>query len=237
MFGWRDFCNRAMRRMLEPMVSLLSYAQVGEDIIVEYLLYSVGIRFPTYLEIGTNHPKIGNNTYKFYRKGCRGVLVEADPSLIPLIKRMRPRDKTLNVGVGEQGGKSSPFFVFTQSAINTFDAKEAKIRQDAGEKLKQVVDIPIQTINSIISEHFQTTPDFLSLDIEGLDLAVLKTLDVQAFPIPVICVETCLFSQTHIKDTDTEIISFMESIGYFVYASTYINTIFVNRAWFNGVTH
>ena len=232
-FGWRDFCQRAMRRILEPIVPLLSYAQVGEDIIVESLLFSVGIRFPTYLEIGTNHPKHGNNTYKLYRKGCRGVLVEADPSLIPLIRRVRPKDKILNVGVGEKGGHSSQFFVFTQSAINTFDPKEAEIRKNQGETLKCVVDVPIQTINSILSENFKTVPDFLSLDIEGLDLSVLKTLDVYAYPIPIICVETCLFSQTHIKDTDTEIISFMESVGYFVYATTYINTIFVNKAWFN----
>jgi len=231
--GGREFCYRVTRRMLEPIIPLQSYAQIGEDIIIEQLFYSLGIRFPTYLEIGTNHPKFGNNTYKLYRKGCRGVLIEADPSLIPLIKRSRPKDKTLNIGVGERGGVSSAFFVFTQSAINTFDPQEAEIRQAAGEKLKCTVDVPIQTINEIITTHFQTTPDFLSIDIEGLDLPVLKTLDLQAFPIPVICVETCLFSQTHQKESNTEIISFMEEVGYFVYANTYINSIFVNKAWFN----
>jgi len=233
LFGWRDFCHRAMRRMLDPVVPLLSYAQVGEDIIVDQLFHSCGVRFPSYLEIGTNHPKFGNNTYKLYRKGCRGVLVEADPSLIPLIKRTRPKDKTLNIGVGASDGCPMKFFVFTQSGLNTFDPKEAELRQNMGEKLKCVVDVPIKSINAVISAHFQTRPDFLSLDIEGLDLPVLKTLDVQTYPIPIMCIETCLFSKTHIKETDMEIISFMESIGYFVYASTYINTIFVNKSWFN----
>ena len=231
--GWRDFCSRAMRRILEPIIPLQSYAQVGEDLIVDHLFHSVGVCFPAYLEIGTNHPKFGNNTYKLYRNGCRGVLIEADPSLIPLIKRTRPKDKTLNVGVGERGGVLNKFFVFTQSAINTFDPKEAEIRQGTGEKLKCTVDVPIQTINEIICAHFPATPDFLSLDVEGLDMTVLKTLDMQAYPIPVICVETCLFSQTHLKESNTEIISFMEEAGYFVYASTYINSIFVNKTWFN----
>ena len=232
-FGWRDFCHRAVRRILEPIVPLLSYAQVGEDIIVEQLFHSVGIRFPSYLEIGTNHPKLGNNTYKLYRKGCRGVLIEADASLIPLIKRTRPKDKTLNIGVGKSDGQSKQFFIFTQSGLNTFDSKEAEIRQRMGEKLKCVVDVPVQSINAIISENFRERPDFLSLDVEGLDLPILKTLDRQAYPIPVMCVETCSFSQTHIKETDQEIISFMETIGYFIYASTYINSIFVNKTWFN----
>jgi len=232
-FGGREFCHRATRRILEPLIPLQSYAQVGEDIIIEQLFYSLGVRFPAYLEIGTNHPKFGNNTYKLYRKGCWGVLIEADPSLIPLIKRIRPKDKTLNIGVGEVGGKSDAFFVFTQSAINTFDPKEAEIRQAMGEKLKCTVDVPIQTINEIITQNFQTTPDFLSIDIEGLDLLVLKTLDMDTFPIPVICVETCQFSQTHQKESNTEIISFMEEKGYFVYANTYINSIFDNKTWFN----
>jgi len=232
-FGWRDFCSRAIRRILEPVVPLLSYAQVGEDILVEHLFHSVGIRFPTYLEIGTNHPKFGNNTYKLYRNGCRGVLIEADPSLIPLIRRTRHKDKTINLGAGTSDGCSMKFFIFELSGLNTFDSKEAELRQNAGEKLHSVIDVPIKSINAILSEYCPTTPDFLSLDIEGLDLPVLKTLDVQTYPIPVMCVETCLFSQTHIKETDKEIIAFMESIGYFVYASTYINTIFVNKAWFN----
>ena len=232
LFGCRDFCHRVVRRLLDPVVPLLSYAQMGEDIIVEQLFHSVGIRFPTYLEIGTNHPKFGNNTYKLYRKGCRGVLIEAAPSLIPLIKRTRPKDKVLNIGVGESGGHSMKFFMFAQSAINTFDPKEADIRKSQGEAIKDIVDIPIRVINAVLAEHFPTRPDFLSIDIEGLDLPVLKTLDVQTYPIPVVCVETCQFSQTHIKETDQEIVSFMESIGYAVYANTYINTIFVNKDWF-----
>ena len=233
LFGCRDFCHRAMRRILDPMVPLLSYAQVGEDIIVEQLFHSLGVRFPSYLEIGTNHPKLGNNTYKLYRKGCRGVLIEADVSLIPLIKRVRPKDKVLNIGVGETGGHSMKFFVFSLSGLNTFDLKEAELRQNMGERLKRVIDVPVQSINAVISENFQERPDFLSLDIEGLDMPVLKSLDIQKYPIPVMCVETCLFSQTYIKETDVEIISFMESIGYFVYANTYINSIFVNNAWFS----
>jgi len=52
------------------------------------------------------------------------------------------------------------------------------------------------------------------------------------YPIPVICVESCDYSETHIKPKDNQIIEFLTSIGYEVYADTYINTIFVNRKWF-----
>ena len=72
----------------------------------------------------------------------------------------------------------------------------------------------------------------LSLDIEGLDLEVLKSLDFEKYPIPVICVETCTYSENHIRPKDKTILEFVMSKGYEVYADTYINTIFVNKAWF-----
>lgn len=235
LYGWRDFYGRIARRLTDWFVPQLSYAQAGEDAVIDFLFEGVNIYRPTYLELGTNHPKMGNNTYKFYRKGGQGVLVEADPSLIKSIKRLRPRDKVLNVGVSTSDAQFAKFYVFDLTAINTFDEKEAQLRQQEGVRLKEVVEVPLKTVNDLISENFNKRPDLLSVDIEGLDLAVLKTLDVQKYPIPVICVETCLYSKTHIKGRDTSILHFMESIGYFVYADTFINTIFVNKSWFENV--
>jgi FkbM family methyltransferase len=236
MYGWVDFKARALRRMFDWLIPQVSYSQAGEDIIIDMLFMGVGISRPSYLELGTNHPKMGNNTYKFYRKGARGVLVEAAPSLIPTIRRTRPLDKVLNIGVGEQSGNSLRFYEFDCSGINTFDEREAKIRSDNGHKVKQVTTIPILSVNDILASHCPRTPDFLSIDIEGLDLAVLKSLDWEKYPIPVVCVETCLFSNTHIRGQDKEIPAYMESIGYFAYGNTYINTIFVRKSWFDNPT-
>jgi len=95
-----------------------------------------------------------------------------------------------------------------------------------------VVKVPLININKIIKENFTAFPDFLSIDIEGLDLDVLKSLDFDQFPIPVICVETCTYSEDHIRPKDYSIAEFVISKGYEVYADTYINTIFVNKDWF-----
>jgi FkbM family methyltransferase len=230
--AWRDFYGRAVRRIFDFAIPQTSYAQAGEDMVVDFLFQGVGVQ-PLYLELGANHPKAGNNTYKFYRRGCHGVLVEADPSLIQAIRSARKRDTVLNVGVGLDDSPSKKFFIFECSGINTFDEKEAMDRdQNSSTKIKAVIDVPMMTVNKIISEYLPRMPDFLSIDIEGLDLAVLKTLDFDLYPIPVICAETCLFSETHIKGKDQEIEKFLATKGYFVYADTYVNTIFVNKNWF-----
>ena len=209
-----------------------SYSQAGEDAVVSFLFSDYGIRNIKYLDLGTNIPNFGNNTYAFYKRGSTGVCVEADASLIENIKKIRSRDKVINAGVAPQNGEAD-FYVFNEPAISTFDKEEAQFREGQGNyQIERVVKVPLITINKIIEDNFETYPHFLSVDIEGLDLMVLKTLDFEKYPIPAICVETCTYSENHIRPKDSSIKDYMETRGYEVYADTYINTIFVNKNWF-----
>lgn len=227
--NWRDFWCRAMQTMFEFAIPRTSYSQAGEDVIVDFLFQQIGIQ-PTYLELGTNHPRIGNNTYIFYRRGCSGVLVEANPSLVPSIRKLRRRDVVLNVGVSSGEEAVMKYYVFSDPSINTFDATVAREREQSSTvKLLSVMYIQLMSINGIIGKYFTSTPDFLSIDIEGLDLAVLQSLDIEKHPIPVICAETCLYSETLVREKDRSIEKYLASKGYFVFADTYINTIFVNE--------
>ncbi len=70
---------------------------------------------------------------------------------------------------------------------------------------------------------------FLSIDVEGMDFAILKSWDFKLSIPYVICIETIEFSSGSKRIDYNEIINFMEEKGYFVYADTYINTIFVNK--------
>jgi FkbM family methyltransferase len=219
-----------------PVVEILnSYSQAGEDSVISFLFSDKKESTPTYLDLGTNLPNTGNNTYLFYLAGSKGVCVEADPALIEVIKKVRPNDKVLNFGVSTVDNQELEFYVFDTPAINTFDREEALKREKSGVySILRKDRILTKTINTLILENFDRYPDFLSIDIEGLDLDVLKSLDYTKYPIPVICVETCIYSENHIRPKDKSLEEFMTSIGYFVYADTYINTIFVNQNWFFG---
>jgi FkbM family methyltransferase len=212
-----------------------SYSQAGEDGILNFLFNDKKIFKINYLDIGANLPDLCNNTYYFYKKGSYGVCVEADKTLVEIIKNKRPLDIVVNAGVSPNSltEKLADFYIFDNSGLNTFDKNEAEIRQKSGlNKIKEVVKVNLIDINHLIEDYFDTYPDFLSIDIEGLDLAVLKLLNFESYPIPVICVETCKFSENHIRPKDNDILEFLLSIGYEVYADTYINTIFVNKEWF-----
>src|SRR4051794_18414209 len=58
----------------------LSFAQQGEDLVVDSLFGALKVAKPTYLDIGAYEPIRSNNTYLFYRQGGRGVLVEPNLS-------------------------------------------------------------------------------------------------------------------------------------------------------------
>ena len=210
-----------------------SYSQAGEDRVLYFLLRDKGINIQkmSYLDIGTNYPDECNNTYLLYTMGARGVCVEADEGLIEQIKKVRPEDKTLNIGVSIEESKLADFYVFENAGHNTFDKEEAE-KKAVYDKIIKVVKVPLQNINDLIRDNFKKYPLFLSLDIEGLDLKVLESLDYKKYPIPVMCVETCEFSMTHIRPKNNEIRDYMLSQNYEVYADTYINTIFVNKEWF-----
>lgn len=210
-----------------------SYSQAGEDAILRFLFADKKMQKISYLEIGTNIPDIGNNTYLFYKKGSRGVCVEADKMLIPRIEKMRPGDKILNTGVAVGTDKEAEFYIFDCLGISTFDKEEAERRVAYGTyKIIETITVPLININTLIEKNFDNYPDLLSIDIEGLDFQVLKSLNYEKYPLPVVCVETCTYSENHIRPKDHSIAEFMISKGYEIYADTYINTIFVNKNWF-----
>ena len=72
-------------------------------------------------------------------------------------------------------------------------------------------------------------PDFVSLDVEGLDTEILKSLDFSRFRPEVFCVETLDYSEDKTARKNQDIFRIMENNGYVVYADTNLNTIFVEK--------
>ena len=217
----------------------LSFAQAGEDRVLKFLFMSMGISRISYLEIGTNNPIDINNTYLFYLDGSRGVCVEPNPNLIANIKKKRPGDTCLNIGIaGDQRESTLDFYIFDESdsekGLSTFSKEEAEhVANTTHIKIAEVKKIPVTPVSTVLKEYFpEKAPDLVSIDVEGLDLEILRSFDFTVCRPKAICVETVNFTVNHKKTKNRDIISFMESQGYFVYADTGINSIFADKALF-----
>lgn len=216
-----------------------SFSQAGEDQVVRYLFYVLRITQPTYLDIGTNHPFIGNNTYYFYLRGSKGVCIEPDPDYYSLIKKSRARDIVLQAGIGRDGISEELLYIFPKPyhGWNTFSPEEAHKRQeDSGIAFTKTLKVPLLSINAVMEEYFDPHPNFISLDVEGMDLDILRSLDFNRFKPEVICVETISFSTRNQEEKLNDIIDYLVRQGYFVFGDTRINTIFCRTDAYKGIT-
>ncbi|MES1981382.1 MAG: FkbM family methyltransferase [Pseudomonadota bacterium] len=212
----------------------VSYAQCGEDLILQQLFSVLGISDVRYLDVGAHHPTYLSNTYLFYENGGSGVCVEPDPALFTEFAKKRPRDVNLNCGVGVTDG-AADFFVMSTSTLNTFSKAEAERYQAYGrQRIVKTIQVELQTINKILAMSCGKCPNLVSLDIEGLDYLILQNFDFATYRPEVFCLETLTYTEDKSERKLTEIIQLMHANDYRTYADTYINTIFVdNLAWKN----
>ncbi len=201
--------------------------------IVDFLFMWLGKRKITYLDVGANDPIRMNNTYFFYKRKHRGVLIEPDPRLVRKLKRSRPRDVTLHAGVGMGSGGQIPFFLMDPDTLSTSDPLKLSEYLRLGIKLKKEFQVPLIGINEVIERYFDSrAPDFLSIDVEGWDFEILKTLDLSKYRPVVICVETITYSNHTTERKVKDLAQYLYGYDYFSYADTYLNTIFVDqRIW------
>jgi len=205
-----------------------SYSQCGEDLIVEFIFNQLGIYKPTYLDIGAHDPFYLSNTAIFYKKGCRGINVEPDINLYNKIIKHRQQDINLNIGIAESTGYAE-FYVMNVPTLNTFSADQVDLyKKEGGYFVAEIKNIKLDTVKNVIDYNNGVFPDFLSLDAEGVDEIVIKSINYSNKP-KVICVETLSFSNSGNGLKNNDIIEFLNDNGYFLYADTHINSIFIDR--------
>jgi hypothetical protein len=211
--------------------SELSFSQSGEDRIAKFVFDVLGIHQYRYLDIGTHHPSRINNTYLFYRLGGSGVLIEPNPRWATLISQVRPRDLCLNVGMAGKSSCEVPFYVMRSDTLCTFSKCEAeRMVAECDEEISEVKPLEVLEPQAILASHFSDGINLVSLDVEGLELEILESFDLQQYRPEVFCIETISYAIDGSGVKSSEVAKFMTARGYMVFADTHINTIFVDRS-------
>jgi len=208
----------------------LSFSQQGEDIVLYHVLHDLlKIQTPTYVDIGAADPVQASNTFLIYWTGGHGVLVEPNPMYVEKLRRRRPNDIVVAAGVGVTDAAEADYYVIRgKPTLNTFSAEEAaRLRASAKEDVVEaVLKMPFVSVNRLIATHLGKAPDLLSIDVEGMDLDILRTLDFATYRPGAIIAETIKMGTL---DVNAEIVDFLVSHGYTVRGGSMINTIFVDR--------
>jgi FkbM family methyltransferase len=214
-----------------------SYSQCGEDMIIDFMLPPQADKKWTWLDIGAHHPTWLNNTAFFYEKGYHGINIEADPRLIQRFYDTREKDLNLNIAIADKSG-TMDFYIMEASEFNTLSAEEAHRYEKLGHKIVETVSVETMSVMDVLDTYCEGIfPDFLSLDAEGYDLAILKSIDWHAkgsYPPPkMICVENIPYLpklKNYFASMQTSDVSkYLESKNYSIIVFTLINTIFVHN--------
>ena len=205
----------------------MSYSQEGEDMVLSRFLE--GRQTGYYVDVGAHHPIRFSNTYRFYQKGWRGLNIEPSPSSIEQFKRKRERDVNLSLGVGESPGELT-FYMFDDPALNTFDINLMRQREtQTSYRVIGSVGVAIERLAQILDRNLPEGQviDFMSIDVEGFDLQVLRSNDWSRYRPEFVLVEALDFNLERASQHPVHI--FMSGIGYELVAKT-LNTLFYREA-------
>jgi hypothetical protein len=164
---------------LELQYVQFSFSQFGEDLAIIRLVEQLGLTAGIYLDAGAYHPIFGSNTLLLHKKGWNGINVDLNVERIADFKRLRPNDYNVAACLSDQ-------VATVEIAHYDLPLNDRVIGLGDPEKLSMVGTRPIRfsqattiTLNQIIESSPFRFEDiqYLNVDCEGYDLAVLRGLD------------------------------------------------------------
>jgi FkbM family methyltransferase len=157
---------------MTPGSKVESFAQNGEDTLAwDYFAHKTDGFF---VEVGANHPTELSQTWFLEQRGWRGVLVEPIPACCEKLRAVRKGSVVCEAAAGapEQVGQA------------TFNVAQSDVWSHLGEENKDLplssrIKVAVRTLDSIIDEAGAPRVDLLSIDTEGMELAVLRGFDLR----------------------------------------------------------
>ena len=212
----------------------ISFSQTGLDLLLSNIFK--GLQKGFYIDIGCNHPVYNNNTFLFYKRGWRGLNIDLDKSSIDLFNIFRKGDLNIHAALSSSNNTQKVYEFHKKSPLNTLVKKVANYQKA---EVKNIYEINTITLNEIINDKgLQNNKiNFLTIDVEGHEVEVLKGLNIDIYRPDVIVVEylDLNLDKLEIKNLNinnvlnSEIYKYMVSKNYSLINWLHSDLIFVNN--------
>ena len=203
-----------------------SCSQVNEDTIVKnYFKDKKGY----YIDIGCGHPFKDNNTALLHRNGWTGINIDLSKINIDLFNLVRPNDRNLCEIISKKKEKikyyipnNDPLSVET-TADKTYLKFLKKIHRN---QYKTKIGLAL-TWKDLVKKYKLKIKkvDFVTIDIEGKDLEVLKLIEISKMKPTIIMIEAPFF----LKKMRDEIKRYLTKENYKIINSNKLNLLFLRR--------
>jgi FkbM family methyltransferase len=165
------------------MQQSISHLSSDQEVLLVWKFFHQAKR-GTFVEVGANHPTLESQTWLMEQQGWTGVLIEPNPSLGGLLRAQRPRSQVFQVAVGNPGQVGEvDLQIGAEDQLST-------IIDTLGQPLSGVkVRVPLRTLDFILAEAGLEQIDFLAIDVEGMELAVLQGFNIAKYRPQLILLE------------------------------------------------
>jgi len=183
--AWKESAMAAIRD--EARLPLRMPSQNGEDLLLWNFFERKRGGF--YVDVGAYDGVGLSNSYFFEAIGWSGVLVEAAPELQRPAAMARPHSRVVHAAAGNGSGTIRFTLAEGDAGVATLSSATPDLPRIAreGGRTRQV-EVPVMTLDEILKD-VREPIDFISLDVEGSELAALQGLDLQRFAPRVLVIE------------------------------------------------
>ena len=159
-----------------------SYSNWGIDMMADFFFRNK--KEGTYIDVGCHHPLINNNTYPLYKRGWKGINIDIDYGAIDSFNFLRSKDTNIKIAVSDKTGEAELFFYHNRAAKNT-------LSKEKGFDSKEIHKIKTSTLNKVIENSIYKDQkiNFISIDVEGYELNVLKGFDFKKYKPDLVVLE------------------------------------------------
>jgi FkbM family methyltransferase len=186
-----------------------SYSQLGQDI--EVLSFYKNKTNGYFLEIGASDGILLSNTYLLEKDyNWKGICCEPLPNKFIELKKNRPNSICIDKAVYNSTGDIVEFLIANKfDLLSGINAHIDKYRDYIGEN-KSYINVETILFNDLLeSNNAPLFIDYLSLDTEGTELEILKSIDLTKYIFGLIDVE-----HNFIEPRRSEIKELLISHGY-----------------------
>jgi FkbM family methyltransferase len=139
-----------------------------------------------FVEVGANDPVAGSQTWLLEQHGWQGVLVEPQASLCEKLRTARPRSKVFQVACSRPGSKGEADLILTEYDGN---ATLKPQRDSHGINYVGAERVRITTLDSVLQAAGVSHIDFVSLDVEGHEIEVMRGFSFENYKPSLILIE------------------------------------------------
>ncbi len=168
-----------------------------------------------FVEVGANEPRVRSQTWHLEQAGWTGILIEPQPELARELRAMRMA-KVFAVACSgpEHDGGTLPLHV--AGPLSSLD----RSGMAPGANPEQVIQVPIRTLDSVLAEAKAPERfDFLSIDVEGHEIEVLRGFDIARWQPRLILLEDHvgdLSKHNYLRASGYRIVRRYENNGWYV---------------------